>query len=221
MEHTATILMTEFVTHDVKRYIVNKPEGFNYKPGQGVELAVNRPKWKKESRPFTPTSLPDDKVLEFTIKSYPDHEGVTALLSDLKAGDELLLSEPFGTITYNGPGTFIAGGAGVTPFIAILRYLARADKLKNHSLMFSNKTPADIICEKEFRHYLGDRCILTCTRDAPADYANRRIDKSFIEEYTQSFDQRFYVCGPPKFVDNVKENLSTLGANPDALVFEE
>lgn len=87
--------------------------------------------------------------------------------------------------------------------------------------MFSNKTPADIICEKEFRHYLGDRCILTCTRDAPADYANRRIDKSFIEEYTQSFDQRFYVCGPPKFVDNVKENLSTLGANPDALVFEE
>jgi predicted ferric reductase len=35
----------------------------------------------------------------------------------------------FGAIEYKGEGVFIAGGAGVTPFIAILRQLQADDKL--------------------------------------------------------------------------------------------
>ena len=102
-------------------------------------------------------------MLEFTIKCYSDHEGVTRALHRLAAGAELLLSEPFGTISYQGPGVFLAGGAGITPFMAILRERARAADLDGNTLIFSNKTPADVICEKELRHYLGGRCILTCT----------------------------------------------------------
>jgi len=34
--------MTEFVTHDVKRFIVEKPEGFSFKPGQATEIAINK-----------------------------------------------------------------------------------------------------------------------------------------------------------------------------------
>ena len=72
MKHSSTILMTEFVTHDVKRFILTKPRNFDYKPGQGVKMVINEPKWRKEEgRPFTPTSLRDDKILEFTIKKYP------------------------------------------------------------------------------------------------------------------------------------------------------
>jgi cytochrome-b5 reductase len=221
MNHTVTILLTEFVTHDVKRFIVSKPEGYNYQPGQGVELAVNQPGWTEQGRPFTPTSLPDDLILEFTIKAYPEHNGVTKQFHQLTAGDELLLSEPFGTITYQGPGTFIAGGAGVTPFIAILRNIAGNNKLDKHSLIFSNKTPADVICEKEFRHYLRERCTLICTRDSSPGYDNRRIDQAFLKEKIHDFSGHFYVCGPPIFVDHVNGALKELGANPDALVFEQ
>jgi cytochrome-b5 reductase len=225
MNHTVTIVMTEFVTHDVKRFIVSKPEGYSYKPGQGVELAVNQPGWTEQGRPFTPTSLPDDLILEFTIKAYPEHNGVTKQLHQLTAGDELLLSEPFGTITYQGPGTFIAGGAGVTPFIAILRYIAGNNKLDNHidkhGLIFSNKTPADVICEKEFRHYMRERCILTCTQESSPGYDNRRIDLAFLKDNISDVNQHFYVCGPPAFVDHVNGALKELGAHPDTLVFEQ
>jgi len=220
MKHTVTLLLSEFVTHDVKRFVVSKPDGFTFKPGQGVELAISRDHWRDQSRPFTPTSLEDDRVLEFTIKAYPAHEGMTQQLHSLPAGSELLMSEPFGTISYQGPGVFIAGGAGVTPFIAILRDLARKDSLADHGLIFSNKTPADVICEKEFRHHLGERCFLTCTRSASPGYENARIDQAYLEKRIENPDQHFYVCGPPAFVEAVNEGLRSLGASPDALVFE-
>lgn len=220
MQYSLTLLMTEFVTHDVKRFILTRPEGLDYRPGQGVELAINEPDWKNQTRPFTPTSLLGDRVLEFTIKRYPEHHGVTEKLHSLSPGAELLISEPFGTITYSGPGTFIAAGAGITPFMAIIRNLAAENRLDNHGLLFSNKTSADIICAKEFRHYLGERCRFLCTRESGPECESGRIDGDFLKRNIDDFGQHFYVCGPPPFVKSVNEALKALGASPEALVFE-
>jgi cytochrome-b5 reductase len=212
--------MSQFVTHDVKRFVVSKPPGFSVVPGQGVELAINRPGLSGEGRPFTPTGLAADRVLEFTIKAYPDHAGVTQALHKLEPGAELLMSEPFGTISYQGRGVFIAGGAGITPFLAILRDLARRGDLGGQTLIFSNKTPRDVICEKELRHLLGERCLLLCTgADAPG-YEHRRVDRAYLQEKISDFDQRFYVCGPPPFMDAVNAALADLGARAESLVFE-
>ncbi|MDP1644842.1 MAG: FAD-binding oxidoreductase [Thiobacillus sp.] len=220
MNHAVNLLMSQFVTHDVKRFIVSKPEGFSIVPGQGVELAINLPGLSEQGRPFTPTGLAADRVLEFTIKAYPAHAGVTQALHQLEAGAELLMSEPFGTISYQGPGVFIAGGAGVTPFLAILRGLAHREELGNQTLIFSNKTPRDVICEKELRHLLGERCILTCTgADAPG-YEHRRVDRAFLEEKINDFKQRFYVCGPPPFMEAVNGALTDMGASAESVVFE-
>lgn len=222
MKHSATILMTEFVTHDVKRLILTRPRNFDYEPGQGVKVVINEPRWRgEESRPFTPTSLRDDKILEFTIKRYPDRKGVTDRVHSLAVGAKLLISDAFGTITYKGPGTFIAAGAGVTPFIAIARQLARQGGLDSNALIYSNKTPADVICEKELRHYFGSRCILICTRQSAPGYDNRRITAALLKEKIQDFSQRFYVCGPDSFVEETRSILSELGASPGSVVFEE
>ncbi len=220
MNHSVTLLMSQFVTHDVKRFIVSKPQGVSITPGQGVELAINQPGLSEQGRPFTPTGLAADRVLEFTIKGYADHAGVTQALHQLEPGAELLMSEPFGTISYQGPGVFIAGGAGITPFLAILRDLARRGELDKQTLIFSNKTPRDVICEKELRHLLGERCLLLCTgADAPG-YVHRRVDRAFLEETIRDFDQRFYVCGPPPFMEAVNAALTDMGARAESLVFE-
>ncbi len=214
--------MSEFVTHDVKRFIVTKPEGFEFTPGQGVEVAINSPDWQDEGRPFTPTGLPDDRVLEFTIKKYPDHNGVTEQLHSLESGSELLLADVFGTIKYKGPGVFIAAGAGITPFLAIIRDQARQGSLGGSSLLFSNKTAADIIAEKELRFHFGDQAIFTCTEEetTSSQYQRQYIDKAFLQAHIDRFDQPFYVCGPPGFMESVNDALEALGADPDSLVFE-
>lgn len=221
MKTTVNLLMSQFVTHDVKHFIVSKPPGFSVAPGQGVELAINRPGLSEQGRPFTPTGLAADRVLEFTIKGYADHaDGVTRLLHQLEPGAELLMSEPFGTISYQGPGVFIAGGAGITPFLAILRDLARRGELDRQTLIFSNKMPRDVICENELRHLLEERCLLLCTGVEAAGYAHRRVDRAYLEAHITDFDQRFYVCGPPPFMDAVNVALTDLGAQAESLVFE-
>ncbi len=220
MNYTATILMTELVTHDVRRYIVERPEGFAFEPGQAVMLALNQSGWERERRSFTPTSLPEDRVLEFTIKTYPEHAGVTDRLHHLDPGAELLLSRPFGTLTYKGPGTFIAGGAGLTPFMAMIRALARDGALAGHRLILSNKTPADVICPQEFRYYLGPSLHSVCTREGDGDCAQGRIGKDYLARNLETLDQHFYTCGPPAFVETVTEALQELGASTEQLLFE-
>lgn len=218
---TATLLMTGFVTHDVKRFVLTRPDGFAFAAGHGVELTIDRAGWRDQARPFTPTGRSDDQVLEFTIKSYPEHEGVTQEFHRMEPGAGLLISEPFGTISYQGPGVFIAGGAGITPFLAIFRDRAHAGDVARNALLFSNKTPADMICEKELRHYLGERCVLTCTESRPSPgYLQGRIDRAFLEEHVDSLDQPFYVCGPPGFMDAVTDALQAMGADAQSLVFE-
>ncbi len=222
MKHRTTILMTEFVTHDVKRFIVKKPAPFSFTPGQGVELVIDQEKWRQEEgRPFTPTSLAADEVLEFTIKHYPKHKGVTDKLHTLKAGDHLLMSDPFGTISYKGPGVFIAGGAGITPFLAIFRQLAAEGALAGQTLIFSNKTPADIICEKELLHYFGSRCHLICTREKAAGYETSRIGPEYLQKILGDTQQYAYICGPDKFVGAINAMVKELGFSTETIVYEE
>lgn len=221
MDFRITLLMSEFVTHDVRRFIVSRPDNFRFEPGQGVELAIDTPEWKEQGRPFTPTSLNEDRILEFTIKAYPDHHGVTQALHKLRPGATLLMSKPSGTIRYKGPGVFVAGGAGITPFIAIVRDLATKGELSNQGMIFSNKTSADVIYEKELRHAFGDRLVLLCTRTEAPGCVQRKVDKAFFTEHIKDFNQHFYVCGPPGFMNAVNGALKELGVEPDALVFEQ
>ncbi|HKJ72003.1 MAG TPA: FAD-binding oxidoreductase [Gammaproteobacteria bacterium] len=220
MDYSVTVLMTELVTHDVRRYIVERPAGFELEPGQAVMLALNAAGWEKVRRSFTPTSLPADRVLEFTIKAYPDHPGLTRALHGLGPGTELRMSRPFGTLTYRGPGTFIAGGAGITPFLAMIRSLAGDGAAGDHGLIYAARTPDDLICPQELRHYLGERCRLVCTREGGTGCEPGRVDRDYLARALDTQDQHFYVCGPPAFVRDVTAALDDLGASADLMLFE-
>jgi ferredoxin-NADP reductase len=219
--HIVKIISVEPVTHDVKRFTIQKPEGFKFIPGQATDVSVNTPALKNEKRPFTFTSLNDNKQLEFTIKIYDSHNGVTKELGKLKHGDELIIRDVWGAIEYKGEGVFIAGGAGVTPFIAILRQLQADDKIANNKLIFTNKTEKDIILKKEFNEMLGKNFINTLTDEKKEGYGNSRIDYNFLKETIDNFKQHFYVCGPPQFVTAISEALTQLGAKTDTVVFEK
>ncbi len=212
--------MTEFITHDVKRFIVEKPEGYEYLPGQATLLSIAESKLENEDREFSFTSTNQDQVLEFSIKAYSDHDGVTKRLHSLKPKDEVLIHEPFGTIFYQGKGVFLAGGAGITPFIAILRQLHKDDQLKGSILIFSNKDTKDIILEKELRDMFGDDLILTLTRAHAEGYEHGRITKEMIRKHVKDLDQKFYICGPDPFVFDLKNTLEKMGVKEEDIVTE-
>jgi ferredoxin-NADP reductase len=220
-EHLVKILGTENVTHNVKRFKLSKPADYIFKPGQATDIVINNPAWKEKRRPFTFTSLNDWPYLEFTIKIYTDHDGVTNQLGKLHAGDELILHDVFGAINYQGEGVFIAGGAGITPFIAILRQLQKDGKTGNNKLIFSNQTSKDIILKDEFEKILGDHFINTITTEKTAKYDHRKIDKDYLKEKIKDFSQYFYICGPDAMVADIQDSLKTLGAANDKIIIEE
>jgi ferredoxin-NADP reductase len=221
MEQIVKILSITPVTHNVKQIRVEKPAGYEFIPGQATEVSINKPGWVEEKRPFTFTCLEDAPYLEFVIKSYRDHNGVTNEIDQLKPGDELVIRDVWGAINYNGEGYFIAGGAGITPFIAILRHLNKQNLIKGNRLIFSNRTPADIILKDELTAMLGDEAVFLVTGENHSGFENQRIDKAYLESHINDFSKHFYICGPDKMVSDLTSVLLELGAQPDAVVFEK
>jgi ferredoxin-NADP reductase len=218
-EHIVKILKTEMVTHNVRRFTLEKPAGYKFIPGQATEVSINKPGWENERRPFTFTCLNDRDYLEFTIKIYSDHEGVTNKLGSLKEGDELLIHDVWGTINYKGPGVFIAGGAGITPFIAILRDLHARNEMDNNVLIFANKTAEDIILKEEFEKMLGNNFINILSEEKCNGYAYGYINEIFIKENSRNH-KTFYLCGPPPMMEAVEKQLANLGISEDSVVKE-
>jgi len=221
MEFTVSINAISQVTHNVKCLRFDKPENYDFVPGHAADVSINKPKWVEQKRPFTFTALAEKPYLEFTIKCYTDHDGVTNQIGQLKPGDQLVISDSWGAIAYNGKGCFIAGGAGITPFIAILRQLHQEGKAKGNKLFFSNKTEADIIYKEELTEILGEDAVFLISSQASTLYENARINEAFINANIEDFNQPFYVCGPDLMIEEIAAILVNKGASPEMVVFEK
>jgi len=215
MEHKLIIKQKKLLTHNVMQFTMEKPEGFNYSAGQAVEITLDNPEFKDDWHPFTLTSLNNYDYLEFTIKSYPKHDGMTLALSKLEKGDHFIVTDPWDSFKNMGPGVFIAGGTGVTPFIALLRKLEADGNVDGSMLIFSNKTEKDIFLYSEFKRILGDNFINVLTQEKTESFLYGRIDKSFLKNQIHDFEQPFYLCGPDNFADDIKGYLKELGAGDD------
>jgi ferredoxin-NADP reductase len=218
--HQIKITSIKKVTHDVLQIVLEKPAGLTFTPGQAADISINKDGWKDEKRPFTFTCLPEDDHIEFTIKTYPPHQGVTNQLLLLKKDDELILHDVFGEIAYKGEGVFIAGGAGVTPFISIFRYLHSRNEIGNNKLIFANKTKADIILEDEFKKILGSNFINILADEEVEGYAHGFITEDFLRQNISGSNNHFYLCGPPPMMDAVEKYLTNLHVDPKLIVKE-
>ncbi|MAW88530.1 MAG: flavodoxin reductase [Phyllobacteriaceae bacterium] len=212
----------EPLTRDVHRFRFERPGGFAYEPGDATELALDRDGWRDETRPFTMTSLPGEDTLEFTIKRYPEHDGVTCRLHELLVGETVCIAEPFETFRYKGPGVFIAGGAGITPFLALLRDLKTRNALAGNTLVFANKTEEDIICRDELAKMPGLKVVHVLSEESKSGMHHGMVDADLLNEITGgNLNQEFYLCGPPPMMEAVKGHLEELGVSPDAVSLDE
>lgn len=219
--HIVKILEKDDVTHNVKRFLIEKPHGYTFKPGQATDVAINQSGLEKELRPFTFTSQPTDDHLEFIIKIYKGHDGITERLANLNEGDELIIHEVFGAITYKGPGLFIAGGAGITPFISILRHLSLNHQLARHTLLFANHSGKDIILKDELTMMLAADFVNVLSVAANSDTSGQQIDQPFLAQYLREPGAFYYICGPDQFILDIMSYLKNLGIAESNLIIEQ
>ncbi|SHM26746.1 flavodoxin reductase [Mucilaginibacter sp. OK098] len=219
-KHVVKVINTAFVTHNVKRFTLQKPVGYTFISGQATDVSINKPGLEDELRPFTFTCLNSDDHLEFTIKIYKGHNGITEKLLDVNAGDELIVHEVFGAINFKGPGLFIAGGAGLTPFISILRQLKKDNRLAGNKLLFANHTEDDIIIKDELNEMLDGNHI-DIISEPKSGKPGKRIDKDLLKQHLMETGNYYYICGPDPFVAQIKDDLVDLGVPKEQIVIEE
>ena len=215
------VLKTDMVTHNVKRFEVQRPMGYNFISGQATDVSLNKYGMEKELRPFTFTSICDSDYLEFMIKIYSGHDGVTKKLGDVEAGDELILHDVFGTITYHGPGLFIAGGTGITPFISIFRDLKSKGTLEGNKLIFVNRTNADVILKEELEEMLSENFIKVVETSSDPSLTPGALNRELLETYVDDKNQFYYVCGPDSFTLAMVEHLVELGVDKRQIIIEQ
>lgn len=217
MDHPVTLLNKEQLTHDVVRLTLERPKGYDFTAGQGIDFKLQVPTVKDKVSPFTFTGLHTADHLELTIKCYPSHHGMTEQIAKLQVGDEVIISDAWDTVKLKGPGVFIAGGTGMTPFIAILRQKKVDGALKGNSLFFFNKTKEDVFMEDEFRGWLGSDFHSVLSNDEAPGHLHGIVSADFLKSQIKDFHQPFYTCGPEGFVNAVKSALTSLGASEEMI----
>ena len=217
MEFPVTLLNKEQLTHDVVRLTLERPKDYKFTAGQAIDFKLDLPEVKDKVSPFTFTGLNTADHLELTIKCYPSHHGMTEQIAKLQTGDEVIISEAWDTVALKGPGVFIAGGTGMTPFIAILRQKKVDGTLPGNMLFFFNKKKEDVFMEDEFRNWLGADFTSVLTNEEAAGHVRGVVSAEFMKAHIKDLHQPFYTCGPEGFVNAVKSALTSLGASEEMI----
>lgn len=196
------ILSKTKVAKNVHKFRLEKPEGFTYTSNQVMTLGAP----EKKKAMYTITSNPNENFIEFIIKSYLGTDGASDNIGKLQEGDIIVAGNPFGGMQDDDDILFIAGGSGITPFIAHLRN----HDSKNNYCLASYNLKEDIIEEDYIKS--NSSCEIFLSEEDVEGYSFGRIAKKDIEKVVvdKNFEEA-YVCGPSAFEDAMINILEELG----------
>lgn len=215
--YKSKVLSLTAVNHDVLSLKITRPWRFEFNVGQAVDLSIDKPGYELAVAPFTIANVPTDNYLEFVIKIYTTENGLTKGISELSKNDTIQLSKAWDSYKYDGSGTFIAAGTGITPFLPIFKDLQEKgiDVKHEHTLIYANKTKDDVIFYKKLKQLFSSNLSLILSRSRYGSHYFGKIDKNFLLKLVKSTEQKFYICGPRKFEEDVKLHLINIGVNQD------
>ena len=219
MPDIGTITEIKEETHDVKTFRLSPSKRIDFLPGQYCLVSfINNREFADEQRPFTFSSSPTEKnFIEITVK---DMGGFTTALHRLAPGKRLLLDGPYGeklnfdeTVKENA--VFLAGGSGITPFISAIRYSIAKNLQNKLLLIFSNRTEKDIIYREELSALNRDniKIVYALSDEIPEGWSGETgvISLEMIRRYVENPQEKlWYICGPPKMIDAMKEILRSM-----------
>ena len=234
-ENTLKILHSEEIAQGTRAFHLSKPDGFNYEPGQTIDLYLIEPKDMDDEGPvrtFSLVSAPHEPELMFATRMRD-----TAFKRTIKtapAGTELKWDGPYGSFTLHKnaskPAVFLAGGIGITPFMSIIKS-AIHNKLAHQIYLFhSNNTPEDAPFQQELQSFAKENpnvhFIPTMTSmeksSTPWNGEKGFIDLAMIERSLSDHSNAiFYLAGPPGFVTAMRKMLTEAKVDEDNVRFEE
>ena len=225
------IIETKQETPDVKSIKLSFDDNkFDFKPGQYMmmELDFVDPE-NGNTRPLSIASSPTEDFLLFSTKI--SQSLFKQKIDSLKVGDKIKLKGPMGIfiLNENAPEVvLLGGGIGITPFRDMVKYAADKKLPMKSTLLYSNKTPADIVYKDEWpmfeKQNSNFKAVQTITDVSYPSWKGKtgRINESMIKEFCNDINNAlFYICGPPGMVDGLSNLLKAMNVPQQNIKIEK
>jgi ferredoxin-NADP reductase len=221
----ATVTAIRPETPRVKSFTLSLPNWTPHRAGQHYDLRLTAADGYQAQRSYSIASAPERQgEIDLTVERIEDGEVSTYLHDVLVVGDAVEVRGPIGgyfvwEADQGGPLLLVAGGSGVVPLMAMLRHRAAARAQTPARLLYSSRTPADLIYGRELEELAragdGLEVLLTFTRASPPGWTgyNRRIDAAMLAEVARPFggSPEVFICGPTLLVEAAANGLVRAG----------
>ncbi|WP_420317973.1 2Fe-2S iron-sulfur cluster-binding protein [Ekhidna sp.] len=219
-----TIKEVVHVAKDAVNLVFEKPESFEYEPGQFITL-IKEVNGKKIRRAYSLCTTPfEDENPAVTVKRVDGGAMSNDLNDHAKAGDQIQIMEPMGmfTTTYETnnkrDAVFFGGGSGITPLMSIIRSILLKEPNSKTTLVYGNRRKEfvifkDLIAELTEKYPERFR-VIHILEEGDADYQGRptpALIGEICEAINVSNKTEYYICGPQPMMDVVSEGLNKKG----------
>ncbi|TLX74885.1 oxidoreductase [Labilibacter sediminis] len=187
---------------------------FDFIPGQVVAIALNH---KDDPRLYSIASGNQKDYMRILFDVNPDGL-LTPQLKNLKPGDEILVSEPFGKFTFSGTNEWwIATGTGIAPFISMVE---SGGKLPQ-KLLHGSRTVDQFLFQNLFSAHLKENYLRFCTRESGGKgIIQGRLTNWLKSEKELPKQIKYYLCGNPEMVVEVRDIILGKGVDFENIIAE-
>ncbi|WP_022940654.1 hybrid-cluster NAD(P)-dependent oxidoreductase [Psychromonas hadalis] len=198
---------------------------FEFQAGQFLTFEINHYNnllYRAYSICSSPTQA---NSVTIAIKRVPGGKISNYLLDNLQAGHALPAMAPAGKFTLEANKTtnnllLMSAGSGITPCLAIARYLLDTQKKTNIHFIHSARQASDVIMSSLLTE-LADthsnfRLTLILEKTDNPDYFQGRLDSHLFKQLVpDNSKQTLFICGPSLYMKSVEEIVFGSGFNMD------
>ncbi len=203
-------------------------------PGQYVVLRLQlSPGSPPLFRSYSLSGPPSTELYRISFKIEPNGVAGNYLREHVHVGDALEVSAPRGSFVLqpgDRPILLLTAGIGATPVLAMLHALAKARSTRQvfwlHAARDGKHHPFAAEVRRLLLGLLHARSYVSYSRPGSDDKiredftAAGRFSQSIFNELDVPRDVDVYLCGPTRFMADMKESLANYGVTPERLHFE-
>ncbi|MEE4240740.1 MAG: NADH:ubiquinone reductase (Na(+)-transporting) subunit F [Desulfopila sp.] len=199
------------------------------------------------TRAYSMANYPGEKgiiMLNIRIASPPPNAAdkdippgqVSSYIFDLKEGDEVTISGPYGEFYLEDSDAemvFIGGGAGMAPLRSHIFHLFKTEKTRRKvSFWYGGRSKKELFYTDEFEKLAeeNDNFTFHVALSDPQPEDNWQGDTGFVhlvlydkylKDHPAPEDIMYYMCGPPMMTKSVLDMLDDLGVEKENIRFDD
>jgi len=223
----ATVESARTESPTARTLVLRVPQWPGHLPGQHVDVRLTAPDGYSAQRSYSIASAWNDTgVVELTVQRVEEGEVSTYLTDGLEVGQPLELRGPVGGwfVWRNEPPPvlLVAGGSGIVPLMAMIRARGDVRGRQPFRLVYSARTPQDVLYATELARRVRDDpgldVTFVYTRKTPEGWPTPpgRLTVATLNTHgwPPDFAPDVFVCGPTSFVETAADILVALGHDP-------